>query len=163
FKHALIQDAAYQSLLKSTRQQYHQRIAQVLEGRFPEIVETQPELLAHHYTEAGLLAQAIVYWQRAGQRAIAQSAYGEAFRHLTQGLELLHALPDTPERTQQELDLQMILGPALMALKGWAAPEVERVYTRAMELCRQLGETHRLASVLRGLWEFYELQGKVQI
>jgi class 3 adenylate cyclase/predicted ATPase len=163
FKHALIQDAAYQSLLKSTRQQYHQRIAQVLEARFPDLCETQPELLAHHYTEAGLLAQAIVYWQRAGQRAIAQSAYVEAIRHLTQGLELLHALPDTPERTQQELDLQMVLGPALMALKGWAAPEVERVYTRAMELCRQLGEIHRLAPVLRGLWEFYELQGKVQI
>jgi TOMM system kinase/cyclase fusion protein len=163
FKHALIQEAAYQSLLRSTRQQYHQRIAQVLEARFPDLCETQPELLAHHYTEAGLLAQAIVYWQRAGQRAIAQSAYVEAIRHLTQGLELLHALPDTPERAQQELDLQMILGPALMTLKGWAAPEVERVYTRAMELCRQLGETHRLAPVLRGLWEFYELQGKVQI
>ena len=118
FKHALIQDAAYQSLLRSTRQQYHQRIAQVLEARFPEICETQPELLAHHYTEAGLLAQAIPYWQRAGQRAIERSANLEAIAHLTQGLEVLATLPDTPERAQQELDLQTTLGPALMATKG---------------------------------------------
>ena len=110
FKHALIQDAAYQSLLRSTRQQYHQRIAQVLEARFPEIGETQPELLAHHYTEAGLMAQAIPYWQRAGQRAIERSANVEAISHLTKGLELLTTLPDTPERTQQELALQIALG-----------------------------------------------------
>ena len=103
FKHALIQDAAYQSLLRSTRQQHHQRIAQVLEAQFPEICETQPELLAHHYTEAGLHAQAIPYWQRAGQRAIQRSANVEAIGHLTKGLELLKTLPDTPERTQQEL------------------------------------------------------------
>ena len=89
FKHALIQEAAYQSLLRSTRQQYHQRIAQVLEARFPELCETQPELLAHHYTEAGLLAQAIPYWQRAGQRAIERSAHVEAIGHLTKGLEVL--------------------------------------------------------------------------
>ena len=87
FKHALIQDAAYQSLLRSTRQPHHQRIAQVLEARFPEICETQPELLAHHYTEAGLVEQAIPYWQRAGQRALERSAYVEAIAHLTQGLD----------------------------------------------------------------------------
>src|SRR5499433_1293805 len=103
FKHALIQEAASQSLLRSTRQQYHQRIAEVLEARFPELCETQPELLAHHYTAAGLVARAIPYWQRAGQRMLAQSAYVEAIRHLTQGLELLQALPDTHERAQQEL------------------------------------------------------------
>ena len=99
FKHALIQDTAYQSLLKSTRQQYHQRIAQVLEEQFPETVETQPELLAHHYTEAGLAEQAIPYWQRAGQRAIERSANVEAIGHFTQGIELLKQLPETPERT----------------------------------------------------------------
>src|SRR5205807_3321805 len=86
FKHALIQDAAYQSLLRSTRQQHHQRIAQVLEAQFPETAETQPELLAYHYTEAGLMAQAIPYWQRAGERATARSAYIEAIGHLTTGL-----------------------------------------------------------------------------
>src|SRR4029450_11888489 len=112
FKHALIQDAAYQSLLKSTRQRYHQQIAQVLDERFPETTETQPELLAHHYTEAGLIAQAIPYWQRAGERATQRSAGVEAVAHLTRGLELLKTLPDTPERTQQELALQTILAPA---------------------------------------------------
>src|SRR5947207_1420361 len=89
FKHALIQDAAYQSLLKSTRQQYHQRIAQVLEARFPEICETQPELLAHHYTEAGLMAQALPWWQQAGQRALQRSANLEGIEHLTRGLAVL--------------------------------------------------------------------------
>src|SRR5262245_63526076 len=98
FKHALIQDTAYQSLLKSRRQQLHQQIAQVLEEKFSETTETQPELLAHHYTEAGLIAQAIPYWQRAGERAVQRSANIEAISHLTKGLELLKTLPDTPER-----------------------------------------------------------------
>jgi hypothetical protein len=106
FKHTLIQDTAYQSLLRSTRQQYHQRIAQVLKARFPESCETQPELLAHHYTEVCLGAQAIGYWQRAGQRAVERSTYAEALGHLTTGLELLTTLPDTPARAQQELDFQ---------------------------------------------------------
>ena len=94
FKHALIQEAAYQSLLKSKRQQYHQQTVQVLEQRFPEIAETQPELLAHHYTEAGLPAQAMPYWQRAGQRAVERSANVEAISHFTKGLELLKTLPE---------------------------------------------------------------------
>src|SRR6266446_2505825 len=89
FKHALIQDTAYHSLLKSTRQQLHQQIAQVLEERFSETKETQPELLAHHYTEAGLIEQALPYWQRSGERAIERSAHVEAISHLTKGLELL--------------------------------------------------------------------------
>src|SRR5207248_9838747 len=125
FKHALIQEAAYQSLLKSTRQQYHQRVAQVLAEHFPETAETQPELLAQHYTQAGLTEQAITYWQRAGQRAIQHSANLEAIGHLTKGLEVLEALPDNPERLQQELDFQTTLGPALMMVKGYAAPEVQ--------------------------------------
>ena len=135
FKHALIQDAAYQSLLKSTRQQYHQRIAQVLEAQFPDTAETQPELLAHHYTEAGLREQAIAYWQRAGQQA--SPALGQPGSSPTpnQGLELLATLPETPARVQQELDLQLALGPTLMAAKGYAAPEVEQTYTRARALC----------------------------
>ena len=152
FKHALIQDAAYQSLLRSTRQQHHQRIAQVLEARFPDICETQPELLAQHYTEAGLMAQAIPYWQQAGQRAIERSANLEAIGHLTKGLEVLMTLPDTPDRTRQELDLQTALGPALRAIKGWGAPEAAQAYTRARELCQQVGETPQLFPVLFGLW-----------
>ena len=162
FKHALIQDAAYQSLLRSTRQQYHQHIAQVVEARFPEICETQPELLAHHYTEAGLLAQAIPYWQRAGQRAIERSANLEAIGHLTKGLECSTTLPDTPERAQQELDLQTTLGPALMVTKGLGAPEVLHAYTRARELCQQVGETPQLFQVLRGLWFFYLMRMELQ-
>jgi predicted ATPase/class 3 adenylate cyclase len=162
FKHALIQDAAYQSLLRSTRQQYHQRIAQVLEAQFPETVTTQPELLAYHYTEAGLTEQAIPYWQRAGQRAVERSAHVEAISHLTKGLELLKTLPDTPERTRQELDLQITLGPALMVIKGPAAPEAERVYNRARALCQHVGETLQLYPTLWGLWLFYIGRGEVQ-
>jgi len=162
FKHALIQDAAYQSLLRSTRQRHHQRIAQVLEARFPDLCETQPELLAHHCTEAGVMAQAIPYWQRAGQRAIERSAHLEAIAHLSKGLEVLGTLPDTPERAQQELDLQITLGPALSATKSWAAPEVGRAYARARELCQQIGETPQLFTVLRGLWVFYVVRAEYQ-
>ena len=162
FKHALIQDAAYQSLLKSTRQQYHQRIAQVLEAQFPRDRETQPELLAHHYTEAGLSAQAIPYWQTAGQRAAQRSAHQEAVGHLTTGVEVLQTLPDTPERTQQDLRLHVALGVSLMAVKGRAAPEVERVYTRARALCQQVGDTPQLFPVLRGLFLFYLNRGQRQ-
>ncbi len=162
FKHALIQDAAYQSLLKSKRQQYHQQIAQVLAGQSPEIKETQPELLAHHYTEAGLIAQAIPYWQRAGQRAMQRSANAEAIGHLTKGIELLKTLPDTPERIQQELTLQVALGVPLVLTKGHAAPEVEATYSRARELCRQVGETPQLFSVLLGLRRFYFARGELQ-
>src|SRR5262249_2909653 len=162
FKHALIQDAAYQSLLRSTRQQYHQRIAQVLEERFPEICETQPELLAHHYTEAGMLAQASVYWQRAGQRAIERSAPLEAIAHFSKGLEVLGMLPDTPERARQELGVQIALGQAWMAAKGQGVPEVERAYTRARALCRQVGETPEIFPVLWGLWRFYLVRAEYQ-
>jgi class 3 adenylate cyclase/predicted ATPase len=162
FKHALVQDAAYQSLLRSTRQQHHQHIAQVLETHFPDLCETQPELLAQHYTEAGLTVQAIPYWHQAGQRAAQRSAHAEAISHLTNALELLKTLPDAPERAQQELALHITLGPALSATKSWAAPEVERVYARARELCQQIGETPQLFTVLRGLWVFYFIRAEYQ-
>jgi predicted ATPase len=162
FKHALIQDTAYQSLLKSTRQQYHQRIAQVLEQHFPETVNTQPELLAQHYTEAGLLAQALPCWQRAGQRASERSANLEAISHLTKGLELLNTLPDTPEHRQQELDVQTTLGLALSTTKGLAAPEVAAAYHRAHALCQEVGETPQIFPVLGGLVSFYINRGELQ-
>ena len=162
FKHALIQEAAYQSLLKSKRQQYHQKIALVLEERFPETVEAQPELLAHHYTDAGLREQAIVYWERAGQRAVQRSANIEAVSHLTKGLELLKTLPDTPDRTQQELTLQIALGAPLRITKGFASPEVEKVYARARELSQQIGETPQLFPVLRGLGGYYIARAEFQ-
>jgi predicted ATPase len=162
FKHALIQEAAYQSLLRSRRQQYHSHIAQVLEERFPEVAEAQPELLAHHYTEAGLSAQAIPHWQRAGQRAVQCSANLEAIAHFSKGLEVLTMLPDTPERVQKELGLQIALGPTLMATKGYAAPEVEHAYARARELCEQVGETPHLFRVLHGLQRFYLIRAELQ-
>jgi TOMM system kinase/cyclase fusion protein len=155
FKHALIQDAAYQSLLKSTRQQYHQRIAEVLEGRFPEVAATQPEWLAHHYTEAGLAEHAIPYWQRAGEHARERSAPLEAIRHFTTGIALLQTLPETPARTQHAVTLHLALGAALQMAKGIAAPEVEQAYTQAYALCQQVGETPALVPVLFGLWRFY--------
>src|SRR5262249_34897878 len=148
FKHALIQDTAYQSLLKSKRQQYHKQIARVLEDRFPETVETQPELLAQHYTEASLIAQATPYWQKPGERASLRSAYVEAVAHLTKGLDLLQSLPDTPERGQQELTLLLALNGALTPVKGYTAPEVEKTVLRARELSRQLEKTPQLFGVL---------------
>jgi predicted ATPase len=162
FKHALVQETAYQSLLKSKRQQYHHQIAQVFEARFSETIETQPELVAHHYTEAGLGAQAIPYWERAGQRASQRSAHVEAIRHLTKGLELLKTLPDTPERVREELTLQMALSVPLMVTKGYAAPEVEQAFTRARELYRQVGETPQLFSMLLGLSSFYMVRAEMK-
>jgi predicted ATPase len=115
----------------------------------------QPELLAHHYTEAGLVGQAVPYWQRAGQRALQRSANVEAIRHLTKGLDLLQPLPNTPEHARQELTFQITLGAALVVTRGYAAPEVAQAYTRARELCQQLGEIPQLFPVLWGLWNFY--------
>jgi predicted ATPase len=154
FKHALIQDAAYESLLKSTRQQYHQRIAEVLEAQFPETAEAQPELVAHHYMEAGLIEQAVGYWQKAGQSAVQRSAHVEAISHLTKGLELLKMLPETLERTQHEVDIHIALGASLIATQGFAAPEVAQTYTYARQLCQHLEDPYQLFTVLRGLWTY---------
>jgi predicted ATPase len=155
FKHALIQDAAYQSLLRSTRRHYHQRVAQVLEEHFPETTEMQPELLAHHYTQAGLTEQAVVYWQRAGQHASDHSAYLEAISHFNTGIALLKTLPETPEHIRQALFLHIALGAALQTANGFGAPEAEEAYAQAYALCQQVGETPQLVPVLYGLWRFY--------
>src|SRR5512132_1289814 len=135
FKHALVQDAAYGTLLRSRRQQLHGRIAEVLEERFPGTTESQPEVLAHHCTQAGLVDQAVRYWHNAAQLALARSAAAEAIDRLSRGLEILHSLPEGPERDRQELDLQITLGSASLAAKGWGSPEMGRAYTRAYELC----------------------------
>src|SRR5262249_55337374 len=160
FKHALIQEAAYQSLLRSTRQQYHQRIAQALAEQFPHLAATQPELLAHHYTEAGLNAQAVEYWQRAGLQTTARAAYAEAATQCARGLEALQALPETPARQQQELTLLLALGGALLAAKGYTAADVGQVYARARALCQRLPESPQLARVLRGLSVFHASRGE---
>jgi class 3 adenylate cyclase/predicted ATPase len=161
FKHALTQQVAYQSLLTSTRQRYHALLAQALEAQ-PQAVETQPELLAHHYTEAALGAQAVGYWQRAGERSNVRSAYVEAVAHLTRGLEVLQALPDTPERARHELNMRLGLGQALEVTKGPSTLEVEHAYARARELCQQVGDTPQLAAALGGLCTFYRIRGELQ-
>jgi class 3 adenylate cyclase/predicted ATPase len=161
FKHALVRDTAYQALLKSTRQRYHQAIAQALAQQFPETAETQPEVVAHHYTEAGLVEQAIPYWHRAGQRAVERSGNLEAIAHLTKGLELMKTLKATPERTRQELELYLTLGPALVAARGFADPSVGQAYLRAADLCRQLGDTVHLPLVMRGKQVFHRLRGEL--
>jgi predicted ATPase len=162
FKHALIQEGVYQSLLKTTRQKYHRDIAQVLEDHFPGTTETHPELLGHHFTEAGLLEQAIPYWQRAGERAIRRSANIEAVDHLTTALELLKTLPDTAARDEQELLLHATLGPAWLAVKGYGSEEVGQTYTRAYELCQRLEEPPQLVPILIGLWLFHLLRLELQ-
>ena len=161
FKHALIQDTAYQSLLRSTRQQYHQQIARVLEAQFPVSVETQPELLAQHYTAAGCAEQAVPYWYRAGQHASDRSANLEAISHFTTGIELLKTLPETPEHTQHALTFYIGLGAALQVTRGQAAPEVEHAYIQARVLCQQVGETPQLVPVLLGLYRFYLVQSQL--
>jgi predicted ATPase len=162
FKHVLIQETAYQSLVKSTRQRYHQRITLALAERFPEMVAMQPELLAHHYTEAGLAAEAIPYWLQAGQCAVERSANVEAIRHLTKGLEVLASLPDTRERVQHELALHLALGPPLLIIKGQESVEVAQVYSLAQELCQQLGDNRQGFSVLMGLCSLYIAQGRLE-
>jgi class 3 adenylate cyclase/predicted ATPase len=162
FKHALIRDAAYESLLKSTRQQYHQRIAHVLEAQFPETAEAQPEFLAHHYTEAGLTEQAVAFWYKAGQRSSERSAHVEAIAHLRQGLGLLATLPETPQRLQREVDLLIAMGASLLAVKGYGAGEVRETYTSAQQLCQHLDNPQQLFPVLRGLWNYYHVRAKHQ-
>jgi class 3 adenylate cyclase/tetratricopeptide (TPR) repeat protein len=162
FKHALTQEVAYQSLFRSTRQQYHRQIAELLVRQFPDMVETQPEVLAHHYTKAGLNEQAVPYWQRAGERAAARSAHREAVTHCTRGLEVLKLLPDTSVHAGYELGLHLALGASLLSLRGPSAPEMEPVWTRARELCEQVGDTAQLSKVLTGLSAFHGLRGQLQ-
>jgi class 3 adenylate cyclase/predicted ATPase len=150
FKHALVRDAAHESLLKAQRQRLHARIAGVLAERAPETAEMEPELLARHYTEAGLAEQAVDHWQRAGQKALARSAMAEAVAHLTHGLELLEQLPEGPPRQRRELALQLALGQASIAAKGFAAPETGRAYAQARVLCRELGDVPEFFPALYG-------------
>jgi tetratricopeptide (TPR) repeat protein len=143
--------ATAKSLAKRTRQQYHQQAAKLLEDRFPEVASTQPEMVAHHYTEANCPAQAIPYWHKAGTAAARQFAYVEAIDQFRRGLALVEALSDPRERAERELDLQMSLGVALYAAKAYGHPDIGRAYARAWELCRQLGNLSREFTALRGL------------
>ena len=162
FKHALIQDAAYNSLLISRRQQYHQLLAQVYEESFPETVETHPELVAHHYTEAGLNHQGANYWHQAGRIAMRRSANIEAVSHFSRGLDLLESLPDSPERVSDELALQISLGQCFAHTRGYAAPEVQRSFNRARELVNQVGESSQFSQMMFGLFVYYTLGAEFQ-
>jgi class 3 adenylate cyclase/predicted ATPase len=155
FKHALVQDAAYATLLKSRRQQLHASIAKLLIKRFPAMAEGLPEVVAHHLTEAGLASEAIGYWLKAGQLANDRSASKEAVSHLTNGLDLLHELPYDSDRDRIELTLQSTIGPALVATKGYAAPEAVAAYERARELMRATNEFSPQGGVLAGLFSSY--------
>ncbi len=155
FKHALIQDAAYGLLLANARQQYHRRAGEVLETRFPEVAETQPELLAHHFTEAERADVAVRYWLRAGRRALDHSANVEAIAHATRGLGLLARVAPSPERDALELGLQTTLGSAIVARRGYTAAEVEKAFARAVELCERLGDAGQRFRALMGLWTYY--------
>lgn len=154
FRHALIAETAYQSLLKSTQKLYHQRIAETLVDRFPRIAETEPERLAQHFTEAGFNREAIAYWEKAGQRAMERSANAEAIHRFRRGLDLLAGLPEAPERVQQELRLHLCLGLPLMATKGYAAADVGATFARARQLCAVIGALPQLAPALYGLWGY---------
>jgi predicted ATPase len=134
FKHALVQDAAYGTLLRGPRRQLHARIAEALETHSPEMMDSQPELFAQHYAEAGLVEKSVDYWGKAGRRSAARSATAEAAAQFQKGLDQLELLPDTPERKRQELELQCALGAVLTAVKGYAAPETGHAYARALEL-----------------------------
>src|SRR4051812_20525223 len=138
FKHALVQDAAYDSLLKSRRQELHAKIARVIEQRFPNIRTTEPEVLAHHFTAAGLTEAAIPFWQAAGNLALKRLALAEAISHLNRGLELVTTLPPSSDRDASELGLRSHLGTAWLGLKGWAAPEVWTSLFPALALAKSL-------------------------
>lgn len=163
FKHSLIQETAYQSLLLSRRKDTHALIARTIEDQFPEIAATQPEILAHHFTRGGDTVKAVTYFHRAGQRALEQSANVEATAHLSAGLNLLAALPASPQRDETEIGLLLMLGAALTATRGYAAPEVERTYERARDIAQRLGGAIRLFPVLRGLQAYFQVHGPLRV
>jgi class 3 adenylate cyclase/predicted ATPase len=161
FKHALVRDAAYESLLKSRRQQLHSRIARTMEDKFPDIVVSQPETLAHHFTEAGLVEPAIDYWLKAGNLALGRSATA-AVSHLKQGLNLIPSINNPTVSSKLELLLQTSLGNSLRATKGWSTESVKQAYTRALQLCRQSGLDEHTFPAAFGLWTWNFLRATLR-
>jgi tetratricopeptide (TPR) repeat protein len=161
FKHALVQDAAYDSLLKSRRQELHGKIARVIEARFPNTKTTEPEVLAHHLTEAGHAEAAIPLWQAAGEVALKRLALTEAIAHLNRGLELVFALPRSVERDASELGLRSHLGTAWLGLKGWASQEVWTSLFPALALAKSLERHDALTPIYWGLFANVMAQGRV--
>jgi len=161
FKHALIQDTAYESLLSRSRQQLHGRIAQVLEMEFPERVVAAPELVAHHYDRADRVAEALPYYQRAGDEARVRCSNAEAIAHLERGVELTRRLPVGPERAERELRLQLSLGGATIEAYGFAHDATRRAWERARELCEAGGSPSQLAEALIGLSTFHQTRSEL--
>jgi tetratricopeptide (TPR) repeat protein len=155
FKHALVQDAAYESLLKRRRIELHAEIAEALETQFPEMTEAEPELVAHHYTSADRAARAVPYWLKAGQRALHRSALKEAVDHLTRGVQLLLTMPESAERDAQELTFQALLGTAQMMWKGYSNEQTGVAYRRADALLGKVGDSPQQFAVLWGVWAYY--------
>jgi class 3 adenylate cyclase/tetratricopeptide (TPR) repeat protein len=160
FKHALVQDAAYESLLKSRRRQLHRRVAETLAEKFPALADTQPELLAHHWTEAGAAEPAIAAWRKAGRQAVRRFANEEAVAYLSKALEVLNNLPQSSGRDTEELNLQMLLTTPLIATKGYTATEVEKACYRARDLSQRIGDTPHLFAILGGLTSIYFNRGE---
>lgn len=161
FKHALVQEAAYQSLLRTTRQVHHLRIARALEKDLPETARSQPELLAQHYAAAGLAADAVEAWTKAGRMALRRSANAEAVAHLTQGLETVDRIADPVARANAEMDLLALYAPALVTTRGYAAPEVRAAYARARELALRSDRTRHICQVLAGLFAHHLVRGEL--
>lgn len=152
FKHALVRDAAYAGLLKSRRAHLHAAIAMAIEQKFPELMRTQPETIAYHYTQARNYEQALHYWYEAGKQSAVRSAHNEAVRHLKQGLDQIPNIDDQMLRDKSELLLQISLGNALRAIKGWSTDGVKHAYTRALQLCKESGLDEHILPAVFGLW-----------
>jgi class 3 adenylate cyclase/predicted ATPase len=163
FKHALVQDAAHGSLLRGDRQQLHAQIAEALETHSPELMDSQPEVLAHHYTEAGSNEKAVDYWGRAGKRSAARSAVGEALIQFEKGLARLGLMPESPERRRKELDLQCQLGSVRLAAYGYGAPQTGAAYDRARDLWLQLGYPPGYLRVPWGQWMYHINGGELDV
>ncbi|MBL8812385.1 MAG: protein kinase [Planctomycetaceae bacterium] len=160
FKHALLQDAAYSSLVKARRQEYHGRIAEALEASFPDVCEKEPEVLAQHFMEASQWEKAAEFWKRAGERSLKRYAYREAIQQLRSGLESLKELPETRDRHQREIELHVMLGVPLQSIVGYSAPAVEENYARAFALCQELQLSTEQFPILYGLFRYYMLQAR---
>ncbi len=162
FRHALIQDSAYESLLRKTRQEFHNRIAEALVQRFPEIAETKPELLARHHEGAGRITEATAGWIKAGQQAKQRLALRECEAYLRKAISLLERLPqDDSDRLQSEMEAQLALGQALTETFGWASRELETAFSRARDLCSKLGNKFGLLQALNGLSGMHLLRGNL--
>ncbi len=163
FKHALVQDTAYNTLLRGPRRQLHARIAEALTAHYPELLDSQPELFALHYAEAGLIEKSAAYWGKAGHGSAARSAMAEAAAQFQNALDQLALLPDTPERQRQELEFQSALGAVLMAAKGFAAPEMGDAYARARELWEQLGSPSEFLRIPFGQSVYHGYRGELDL